>query len=179
MALRSGWWQCVSEQGSRLVHWLEIMRNLAATKPLRVCHFVALSGHELGFIGIAPYIEKRTEMLKRAEAWIFLGSDIGQPGQPNLIHASDQALEEWLVAALAKEGLPVDAKAQHDSKARGETASIQSAGGRFVTLACGSSVFHNVGDRWPEAVDVTLVARYAKAISDGVLELAQRGRFKQ
>jgi len=179
MAPRSGWWQCVSEQGSRLVHWLEIMRNLAAAKPLRVCHFVALSGHELGFIGIAPYIEKRTEMLKRAEAWIFLGSDIGQPGQPNLIHASDQALEEWLVAALAKEGLPVDAKAQHDSKARGETASIQSTGGRFVTLACGSSVFHNVGDRWPEAVDVTLVARYAKAISEGVLELAQRGRFKQ
>jgi hypothetical protein len=44
MAPRSGWWQCVSEQGSRLVHWLEIMRILAAAKPLRACHFVALSG---------------------------------------------------------------------------------------------------------------------------------------
>jgi hypothetical protein len=27
---------------------------------------------------------------------------------------------------------------------------------RFVTLACASSVFHNAGDRWPEAVDVSL-----------------------
>jgi len=179
MAPRSGWWQCVSEQGSRLVHWLEIMRTLVGAKPLRTCHFVALSGHELGFIGIAPYIEKRPDLIKGAEVWIFLGSDIGQPGQTNLIHAADEALERWLVAALAREGIAVDVKAQHDSKARGETAFIQSAGGRFVTLACGSSVFHSVEDRWPEAVDVTLLARYAKAISEGVLELAQRGRVNQ
>jgi hypothetical protein len=39
MAPRSGWWQCVSEQGSRLVCWLEIMRLLAANTPARDCHF--------------------------------------------------------------------------------------------------------------------------------------------
>jgi hypothetical protein len=176
MAPRSGWWQCVSEQGSRLVCWLEIMRLLAATKPARDCHFVAMSGHELGFeIGMNSYLERRQELIKRAEAWIFLGSDLGAPGQPNLIHTSDDALEHWLVTALAKQGLPVDAREQHSFKARGETAAIQRGGGRFVTLACASSVYHNVGDRWPEAVDVSLLARYAKALSEGAHELAERG----
>jgi len=175
MAPRSGWWQCVSEQGSRLVCWLEIMRVQAAAKPSRTCHFVAMSGHELGFMGMNPYVKRRQDLVKRAEAWFFLGSDIGQPRQPNLIHASDDALEHWLLAALAKQGLPVDAKEPHSSKARGETAEIQRGGGRFVTLACASSVFHNVGDRWPEAVDVSLLARYANALAEGALELAERG----
>ena len=175
MAPRSGWWQCVSEQGSRLVCWLEIMRVLAAARPLRDCYFVALSGHELGFAGMDPYLKRRQGMIKGAEAWIFLGSDIGAPRQPNLIHASDDALEHWLVTALANQGLAVDARQQHSSKARGETAAIQRGGGRFVTLACASSVFHNVGDRWPEAVDVSLLARYAKALAEGALELGRRG----
>jgi hypothetical protein len=177
MAPRSGWWQCVSEQGSRLVCWLEIMRALAAAKPLRDCHFVALSGHELAFLGINPYLERRPEMIKRAEAWIFLGSDIGAPRQPNLIHASNDALENWLAMTLTKQGLTVDKKEQHSAKARGEAAAIQRGGGRFVTLACASSVFHSVGDRWPEAVDVSLLARYAKALSEGALELAERPRI--
>jgi hypothetical protein len=179
MAPRSGWWQCVSEQGSRLVCWLEIMRVLAAGKPSRTCHFVAMSGHELGFMGMNPYVKNRQDLVKRAEAWVFLGSDIGQPRQPNLIHASDDALEHWMLAALAKQGLPVDAKEPHSTKARGETAEIQHGGGRFVTLACASSVFHNVGDRWPEALDVSLLARYAHALAEGALELAEQGTSGQ
>jgi hypothetical protein len=174
MAPRSGWWQCVSEQGSRLVCWLEIMRLLAVSKPSRDCQFVAMSGHELGFMGMNPYLERRRELIKRAEGWIFLGSDIGAPRQHNLIHASDDALEHWLVKALAKQGLTVDATEQHSAKARGETFAVQCGGGRFVTLACASPLFHSVGDRWPEAVDVSLLARYAKALAEGAAELAER-----
>jgi hypothetical protein len=177
MAPRSGWWQCVSEQGSRLLCWLEIMRVLAAAKPVRDCHFVAMSGHELGFMGMNPYLKNRQDLIKCAEAWIFLGSDIGAPRQPNLIHASDDALEHWLAAALAKQGLAIDAKEPHSSKARAETAPIQRGGGRFVTLACASSVFHNVGDRWPEAIDVATLARYAKALANGAMQLAAAGGF--
>jgi hypothetical protein len=174
MAPRSGWWQCASEQGSRLACWLEAMRVLAAGKPARDCFFVALSGHELGYLGIDPYLNTRADLIKRARAWIFFGSSIGEPRQPNLIHASDDALEQWIVAAMNKEGLIVNGKARHDSKARGETGAIQQGGGRFVTIACGSDVFHNVADRWSEAVDVAILARYARAFANGVLELAQR-----
>ena len=174
MAPRSGWWHCASEQGSRLVCWLEVMRVLAAAKPRRNCLFVAMSGHELGFLGINPYLQSRSDLIKRAEAWIFFGSDIGAPRQPNLIHASDDALEQWIETALRNEGLAMDSKEQHSSMARGETGTVQRGGGRFVTLACASQVYHNVADRWPEAVDVSLLARYARALANGSLDLAER-----
>jgi hypothetical protein len=175
MAPRSGWWTCASEQGSRLACWLEVMRVLAAGKPARDCFFIALSGHELDILGVDDYLKRRPDLIRRAHAWIFFGSDIGKPGQPNLIHASDDTLEQWTIAAMEKEGLIVNGKARHDSAARGEAGPIQQAGGRFVTVACDSDVYHSVADRWPEAVDVAILARYAKAFANGTLELAQQG----
>jgi hypothetical protein len=174
MAPRSGWWQCVSEQGSRLACWLEVIRVLAAGKPVRDSFFVALSGHELGLLGIDAYQKRRGDLVKRAYAWIFFGSDIGAPRQPNLIHASDEVLEQWIVRALEKEGLTVNAKTPYDSAARGEARPVQQGGGRFVTLVCSSEVYHNPADRWPEAVDVATLARYASALANGALELAQQ-----
>ena len=105
MAPRSGWWQCASEQGSRLACCLEAMRVLAARRPARNCFFVALSGHELGYLGMDAYLKSRADLIKGARAWIFFGSSIGEPRQGNLIHASDDALEQWTVAAMEKEGL--------------------------------------------------------------------------
>jgi hypothetical protein len=176
MAPRSGWWQCASEQGSRLACWLEAIRALGAGKPARDSFFVALSGHEVGFLGMDPYIKRRPDLVRRAHAWIFFGSDIGAPRQPNLIHASDDVLEQWAVTSMEKEGLTVNARAPHDSMARGETAAVQHGGGRFITVACGSHVHHNVGDRWPEAIDASTMARYARAFANGALELARQTR---
>lgn len=175
MVPRSGWWQCASEQGSRLACWLEVIRALAAAKPARDSYFVAFSGHEVGFLGVDPYARRLPDLIRRAHAWIFFGSDIGAPRQPNTIHASDDALEHWIVTALEKEGLTVNTKARHDSNARGEVSAIQQGGGRFVTVACDTEVFHNVADRWPQAVDVGTVARYAKAFANGALQLAHEG----
>jgi len=33
-------------------------------------------------------------------------------------------------------------------------------------------VYHSVADRWPEAVDVATLARYAKAFANGAIKLA-------
>ena len=35
-------------------------------------------------------------------------------------------------------------------------------------------VYHNAADRWPEAVDVATLARYASALANGAVELAQQ-----
>jgi hypothetical protein len=66
----------------------------------------------------------------------------------------------------------VNAKVTHDSRARSEVGRVQEGGGRFVTLACDSEVYHNVADRWPEAVDIALLARYARAFAKGALQLS-------
>ena len=174
MAPRSGWWQCASEQGSRLVCWLETMRVLAAGKPARDVFFVALSGHELGFMGIEPYIRQRLSLLKHAHMWLFFGSDIGAPRQQNVIHASDDALQRWVFRTLEAGRLTVNATEPHDVAARAEVRSIQQGGGRFVTVACTyGETYHSAADRWPEAVDVSTLARYARAFSKGTLELAK------
>jgi len=98
---------------------------------------------------------------------MFFDSDTGKSLQPNLIPASDDALEEWIVAGMIKERLIVSARARYDSMARGEAGIIEKDGGRFATVACDRDVYHSVADRWPEAIDVALLARYAKAFADG------------
>jgi hypothetical protein len=134
---------------------------------------VAPSGHEVGFLGIQAYLGRRPELLRRAHAWIFFGSSIGEPGQPNQLYPSDETIGDRFVASMAKAGLEVDTRLPRTSTARGEAGIIQRGGGRVVTIACGSDVYHNAADRWPEAVGVSLLARYARAFAGGALELAQ------
>ena len=174
VAPRSGWWQCASEQGSRLACWLEAIHVLAAGAPRRDIFCVAPSGHELGLLGIDAYIQRRPDLVTRAAAWFLFGSDIGAPRQSNLVHASNDALETWIVQALGTEGISVDAKARHETPARGEAGPIQRGGGHFVTVACSSDAFHNVADRWPEALDVSMLARYARAIATAALARARQ-----
>jgi len=175
MAPRSGWWQCASEQGSRLVCWLEAMRVLAAGNPARDALFVALSGHELGFMGIDPYIQRREHLVKQARVWLFFGSDIGAPRQRNVIHTSDDALQSWAFRTMEAVGLHVNATEPGDAAARAEARPVQQGGGRFVTIACSySETYHSAADRWPETIDVATLARYANAFANGALELAEQ-----
>ena len=169
---RSGWWQCASERGGGLACWLEAVRTLAVLKPKRDCLFVAFSGHEVSWLGILAYLRRRPDLVKRTHAWLHFGANIGAPQQPNMINASDDALEQWAVAAMEKQGLQVNRKAQRGSTPFGEAALVHRGGGRYVALVCDSDVFHNVADRWPEAVDVVILARYARAFAVGVAQIA-------
>jgi hypothetical protein len=56
----------------------------------------------------------------------------------------------------------------------GEAAVFKRAGAQYVALVCDNDVFHNPADRWPDAVDVAVLARYAKAFATGALELAKQ-----
>ena len=179
MTPRSGWWQCASERGGGLACWLETMRVLASGKPERDCLFVACSGHELGFLGIDAYLDRRPDLIKRAYRWIHLGANIGAPRQANLIHASDDLAERWAVTALETKGLTVDAIAARGSVPRGEAGALHRRGGRYVAVVCGTDVFHHADDRWPDAVDVASLARYAEAFANGARELAAAPRDAQ
>jgi hypothetical protein len=171
---RSGWWECASERGGGLACWLEAISTLAAARPARDCLFAAFSGHEIGFLGIEAYLAPRPDLAKRALAWIHLGANIGAPQQRNLVHLSDASLESWITATLQKEGLNADHKAEPGSVPRGEAGTVHRGGARYVALVCGTEVFHNPADRWPDAVDVAMVARYARAFASGALELARQ-----
>jgi hypothetical protein len=88
---------------------------------------------------------------------------------------SDDELERWVVRAMEREGLVVNERPANGAMARGEARRVQQGGGRFVTVAgSNSDAFHNVADRWPEAIDVATLARHARALANGALELAQQ-----
>ncbi len=89
-----------------------------------------------------------------------------------MINSSDDSLERWAAAAMESEGLTVNRKAARGSTPFGEAAFVHRGGGRYVALVCDSDVFHNAADRWPEAVDVAALTRYARAFANGALQLA-------
>ena len=169
---RSGWWQCASERGGGLACWLESMRALMAARPARDCLFAAFSGHEVGFLGIGAYLGSRPNLMKRARTWIHIGANIGAPRQQNQVHVSEASLERWLAAAFQNEGLGIDHLADSGSVPRGEAGTLHRGGARYVALVCGTEVFHNPADRWPDALDITTLARYATALARGVAEIA-------
>jgi hypothetical protein len=54
----------------------------------------------------------------------------------------------------------------------GEAATINEAGGRFISFIGANAWFHNPHDLWPDTVDVRAVARFARAIADLTLSFA-------
>lgn len=110
--------------------------------------------------------------MKKARAWVHFGANVGAPQQPNMINASDDTLEQWTVAVMENEGIQVNRRAERGSIPFGEAALVHRGGGRYVALVCDSDVFHNVADRWPKAVDVASLARYARAFAVAVAQVA-------
>ena len=77
----------------------------AERKPTRDCCFVALSGHELGYLERILVLEASSRSAESVTPVPdFFGSDIGAPRQRNLIHASDEGLERWGVCGDGKRG---------------------------------------------------------------------------
>ncbi len=173
MTPRSGWWHSTSERGGGLVCWLEVMRALVAKRPARTAHFVSSSGHELGHLGLESFIGRRPELVKRAHAWIHFGANIGAVGAPNRLQASSEELEAIAIEAMTQAGIAINDKAKRDVAPFGEAGNVHRGGGRYVSLLClGNLLFHHPADRWPEAVDVTAVARYAEAFAEVAVKLA-------
>ncbi len=169
---RSGWWRCAGERGGGLASWLEAVRSLATLKPRRDCLFAAFSGHEISWLGMRDYLRRRPDLVRRAHLWLHFGANIGVPQQPNMINASDDMLEQWAAAAMEKEGLVVSRRAKRGSTPFGEAAFIHRGGGRYVALVCDNDLFHHPADRWPEAVDVAFLAKYARSFAIALAKMS-------
>lgn len=173
MTPRSGWWHCTGERGGGLICWLEVMRAVRANKPARTVHFVASSGHELGHLGLDHFIEQRPQLVKQAHVWMHFGANIGAVGATNRLQAFDDALEAVAAEAMTNAGITINDKARRGVAPLGEASNIHRGGGRYVSLLCpGSPLFHHPNDRWPAAVDVASVVRYAETFARVAVKLA-------
>ena len=86
--------------------------------------------------------------------------------------ASDDRLRDAALRALAPHGLDTIRRSEA-AQVAGEAATIREGGGRFVSFIGANAWFHNPNDLWPDAVDIAMVARYARATADLTLQLAR------
>jgi hypothetical protein len=176
MTPRSGWHANASERGGGLVCWLETMRAVIAAKGpavglLRSVRFVASSGHELGHLGLHDYLHRHPGLAHDALAWVHFGANIGTSTGDVGMTPSDDRLRDAALRALTPYGLE---KTRQSTAAQvaGEAATIQAENGRFISFIGQNAWFHNPGDLFPDAVDIPMVARYARAVADLTRHLA-------
>ena len=171
MTPRSGWYLNASERGGGLASWLEALRAVAARKPLRTVRFVASSGHELGHLGLHSYLVRNPSLASGALVWVHLGANIGASTGPTAITCSDNRAEAAALRALGAYGID-DLPRSPAAQVGGEALTIRRTGGRFISFIGRNAWFHNPRDTWPDAVDTQAVARFALAVSDLTLALA-------
>ena len=173
MTPRSGWWRCASERGGGIACWLELMREVGATKPARDVLFVASSGHELGHLGINAFIDRRPSIVSRTVGWMHFGANIGAAQDPgNTLQASDDGFEAMQAEAMQSAELRIDRRVARGTVPGGEAEAVHRGGGRYVSVIGRNALFHNPADRGPDAVDVSAVARFVDAFATVAKKLA-------
>jgi len=162
MTPRSSWWQSTSERGGGLVCWLETLRALIDTSPTCDVVMTANTGHELGYLGLDEFLRRRPGWDRPGGAiWVHYGANIGARGGKLSIQSADGSLREAMRNTLTEAGQPPDVMAPETLVPVGETRDIHCRGGRYVTLFGTNPLFHLPQDRWPHAVDVPAIERFA------------------
>jgi len=169
---RSGWWSIASERGGGLCAWLETMRAIAKAKPRRTFYFAASTGHELGHIGLDRYLDSRESVVKKALVWLHFGANIGSRfGASRNLRASTEEFEKIVVRAMTENEVAPNRLMPRDVIPNGEAKNIYKRDGKFISLIGGNTLFHLPQDRYPEAVDLNVIARICAAFGKLAVDL--------
>jgi hypothetical protein len=172
---RSSWWHSTSERGGGIALWLDLLRMLRTTPPLRTVIFSANTGHELGHVGMQRFLDENEALVADAHAWIHLGANFAASLHPAVrLQASDEALMTLADDALARHRASPMARTELGSPPLGEARDIHAGGGRYVSILGGNGAFHHPADRWPDFVDLQRSADIARALREVLGELALR-----
>ena len=134
---------------------------------------MATTGHELGLLGIAAFLERHPGIVPEALAWLHFGASIGAKHDPSpRLSASDTQLQQLAQQALEGAGMGPVPPTPNGTVAGAESKVVHERGARCLAIAGGNAFFHIRSDRWPETVDVDAVAGYATAFADVAVTLA-------
>ena len=137
--------------------------------------FVAFSGHELGYLGIHAFIERRPDIVSTAAAWMHFGANIGAAiGPGNRLAASDDEIDDIATRAMVSVGLSVDQRVPRGTIPGGEAEVVHRGGGRYLAVTGRNALFHNVEDRGPMAVDPKVIARFSRGFASMAQAVAAR-----
>lgn len=161
---RSGWWEIAAERGGGLACWLEVMRSVVASGSPRRVFFSANTGHELGFSGMDAVLDAHPKLTEGA-TWLHFGANIGAAtGTVGRLFASTEELQATAAAEFDQLSRPMEYRSGEPGG--GEMATVHRRGGRrYLALTNDNAYFHMREDRYPDNVDVDVVAEFARASS--------------
>jgi len=70
-----------------------------------------------------------------------------------------------MAEAMTAAGLRIDRRHPRGVVPRGEAENVHRGGGRYVSIIGNNDLFHNTSDRGPDAVDLDVIERFAKAFA--------------
>lgn len=170
---RTGWWNCAGERGGGIACWLELLRSAQEEPHQRDAIFVTFGGHELDFLGVQAFLERRPAMATDAHVWVHFGANIGAvEGAAIRVAASNAGDLAQARSALAAHSAGAVTSPEPGVVIGGESVVVAKLGARCVALLGGNDLFHFESDRWPRNNDVAQIARQASAFVALLRELA-------
>jgi hypothetical protein len=176
-----------SEHGSGVAIALGLARHYAAlprSERPETLVFMALGGHEVGWLGLQALLESsRGPWLREADAYVHLGSALGAPlatenpdgtitttttpDPTGRLHDSENPLlERPIIEAFEAAGVPTPETPPHIASG-GEQTNAYAAGIPTASFSGASLFFHTAGDL-PGTVDPTILAEDADAFRRSV-----------
>jgi len=173
MTPRSGWWACASERGGGIACFLEMMRGIKESGPMRDVIFTANTGHELGHTGLDHYLHANSDLIQEASIWVHLGANfVARYNAGVRLQYSDAEAEKTLAPFLKANSVMPVKQTKQGERPLGEARNIHDGGGRYVSILGGNGLFHHPADDWPDAVNMDLAAKWVNAFVQLGVKLA-------
>lgn len=122
------------------------------------------------------FLRTRSRLVRGSVGWIHLGANFGAAvGGAPMLQASSAELQRLALDAMTRAGEVADRLRPVGEPPGGEVRHVHDGGGPYISLIGANGLFHHPQDRWPDAVDVDRLARYATAFIDIAGQLANAG----
>jgi hypothetical protein len=73
-------------------------------------------------------------------------------------------METTLANGMTAAGLAINRRIPHGTIPGGEAGVVHRGGGRYMSVIGTNALFHNPADRGPEAVDLSVIARFVAVL---------------
>ena len=168
MTPKSSWYTSTAERIGGIVCWLECIRHFVEHPPDRDVIFTANTGHELGHVGLARFLETNPQLAREAYLWVHFGANFGAIDSNVRLQSSSENHMSTMRSILGKHDVSVSSEAKPGTRPGGEARNIFDGGGEYASILGSNRLFHHPADRFDSNVDLPRLLRIRSALVECV-----------
>lgn len=171
---RSAWWNAAAERGTAIAAWLTLAKRIKQIHPQRTVYFVALTGHELGYMGLKHFITTHPKLVSSAKAWVEIGANIAAaPTAHYYVQASSHRLQRLAEQAFHANHINNAIMVRPHHKPIGAISVLDKHNGQYIAfVGYSNDCYHLNCDTWPKAVNMGGELRFTQALIQIVKKLS-------